>query len=100
MKAYSEGTFEKPSALGSAGRRALIDCLSAVAADLAHQLAVDGAMALVPEMLAVKQSLSRMSYDMSNAQPARFDKEIAAAVGQIKKARQRLGGCPAYMTIQ
>ncbi|MBZ9790885.1 hypothetical protein K9B32_12225 [Rhizobium sp. 3T7] len=84
MQFSGEATLMKPSALTVAERRALIDHLRAVIANLAHGLAADGYLERVPLMLEINEVLRDLTDEISQADAVYSDEIIAGTVRLIR----------------
>jgi hypothetical protein len=90
MQFSGEAPLMKPSALTVTERRALIDHLRAVIANLAHGLAADGQLERVPLMLEINEVLRDLTDEISQADAVYSDEIIAGTVRLIRTSHALL----------
>ncbi|PKA41340.1 hypothetical protein [Rhizobium sullae] len=90
MQFSVEAAPMEPSEPAIAERRALIDHLRAVIANLAHGLAADGQLELVPLMLEINEVLRDLTDEISHADAAYSDEIIAGTVRLIRTSHALL----------
>jgi hypothetical protein len=99
MEFNAEATLMKPSALAVSKRRALIDHLRAVIANLAYGLAVDGLTDLVPALLDINEALGELTDEISQADVIYSDEIIAGTVCLIRTSQALLDDGGIVQTI-
>lgn len=99
MEFNAEATLMKPSALAVFKRRALINYLRAVIANLAYGLAVAGLTDPVPTLLDINEALGELTDEISQADVIYSDEIIAGTVCLIKTSQALLDDGSIVQTI-